>query len=594
MKTVARALFAAAFFFSAPAHTQPASAQLKAFFKASDEAQIKRDPIEALVRGDKRYADQFGDYITDAYQAQTLAAAKDDNARINAFARDKLNSADQLALDVFAFSNRRTLDAYENGIVTILQQLPLNHMNGLHVFYPGLSSGQGFAPFKTLADYENNVKRISGFVTYLQRCEGMMRQGIKAGHVQPKLVTENMISQIDKLLKLKIDENPFFKPTEKFPASFTSKQKFALKVRYRALVQDTINPAYKQLRDFLVSEYLPASRDNPPGLVSMKDGEKLYAHLINYHTTTAMTATQIHELGLSEVARIAKQMDDIRVQVKFKGDKAAFFAFVRDDAQFKPKTREGFIAGYKAISKDVQTRVAKLFALQPKTKFEVRPVPSYSEREQAGAYYESGTPDGKRPGVFYLNTYDLPSRSTMTMETLFLHEAIPGHHFQISLAQENTALPPFMRFGGNTAFSEGWALYAESLGSELGLFTDPWQKLGRLSDEMLRAMRLVIDTGLHSKGWTRDQSIEYFLANNPVSDTEARAEVERYIADPGQALAYKIGELKIRELRTRAEQKLGKQFDVRQFHKQVLETGSLPLAILEKKIDAWIARGGKA
>jgi uncharacterized protein (DUF885 family) len=592
-KTIALACCIAGTFVSA-ATAQAPSAQLREFFKASDEAGLKREPLDALDRGDKRYADQFGNYLTDQYFDEGLQRLKSESYQLQKIDRSKLNKQDQLAYDVFAFGQQSSLAAYDKGIAAIRQQMPLDHMNGMHVFFPSFSSGQGAAPFKNLEDYENNVKRVQGFVAYLQRCEQRMREGVKNGYVQPKLVTENMIKQLNALAALSLEQNPFFKPTEKMPASLTPAQKIMIKARYQTMVEDTVLPALKQLRDYLSGEYLSASRDNPPGLVSMRDGDKLYAHLIRQYTTTDMTAEQIYTLGLSEVERIANAMDNIRIQVKFKGERPAFFDFVRDDPQFKPKTREQFIAGYKAINQRVQMQVGKLFITRPKTPFEIRPIPSYMEREQAGAYYENGSPDGKRPGVFYLNTYDLPSRSTMGMETLFLHEAIPGHHFQISLAQENATLPPFMRFGGNTAFAEGWALYAESLGTELGLFKDPWQQLGRLSDEMLRAMRLVIDTGLHTKGWTRAQAIEYFLANNPVSENEARAEVERYIANPGQALAYKIGELKIRELRTRAQSKLGKAFDLRLFHRQVLATGALPMAVLEKKIDAWIAAGGKS
>jgi uncharacterized protein (DUF885 family) len=567
--------------------------KLHALFKTSDENSLRRDPLGALARGDKRYSSQFGDYISDDYFASGLMLLKEEIEQLKKIDRATLTAQDRLAFDVFQFGRQTELAAYEEGMVPIQQQMPLNHMNGMHTYFPNFSSGAGIAPFKTAQDYENNLKRLEGFVTYLQRCEQSMRDGIKNGYVQPKLVTENMIRQFDTLLALPLDKNPFFKPTEKMPSNFSSQQRASIKARYQSMVVETINPALKKLNAFLASDYLAASRDNPPGLLSMRDGAKVYAYLIRAHTTTDMSAQQIHEVGLQEVARIAAQIEEIRKQVKFNGDKEAFFKFVREDSQFKPSTREGFVAGYKAVYQKLRPQLSQYFSSIPKSPLEIRPIPQYAERGQAGAYYESGSPDGKRPGVFYLNTSDLPSRSTMGMETLFLHEAIPGHHFQISLAQENAQLPPFMRFGGNTAFVEGWALYAESLGPELGLFKDPWQMLGRLSDEMLRAMRLVIDTGLHSKGWTRQQSIDYFLANNPASAAEAQSEVERYIADPGQALAYKLGQLKISELRARAQARLGKDFDIRRFHRQVLATGALPLLVLEKKIDDWISQGGK-
>jgi uncharacterized protein (DUF885 family) len=322
--------------------------------------------------------------------------------------------------------------------------------------------------------------------------------------------------------------------------------------------------------------------------VSMADGDKLYAYLIESNTTTKMSADEIHQLGLSEVARITKGMEAVKKQVGFKGTLPQFFAYLRTDPKFKFKTKAALLQAFADIQKRLMPEIPKLFRLVPKSPLDVRVVPAFLEKNQAGAYYQQGTPDGTRPGVFYVNTYDLPSRTSPTNETLFLHEAIPGHHFQISLAQEDTSLPPFMRFGGNTAYVEGWALYAESLGEELGFFKDPYQMQGHLDDEMLRAMRLVVDTGLHAKGWTREQAIKYMMDNSSMGKTDATAEVERYIAIPGQALAYKIGQLTIRRLRTQAETALGTKFDIRAFHEQVLGTGALPMAVLEQKINDWI------
>jgi uncharacterized protein (DUF885 family) len=282
-------------------------------------------------------------------------------------------------------------------------------------------------------------------------------------------------------------------------------------------------------------------------------------------------------------------MEKIRQQVNFTGDLHAFFNHLRAAKEFQPKSAEDLRQRYLAVQKRLEATIPRDFSLVPKSRLEIRPVPPYLEKSQAGGYYNPGTPDGTRPGVFYYNTYDLPSRQTWGVETLFLHEGIPGHHFQISLTQENTKLPNFLKFGGNTAYVEGWALYAEQLGAELGLFTDPYQKFGQLNDEQLRAMRLVVDTGIHSKGWTRDQAIAYMLDNSALGRTEATQEVERYIANPGQALAYKIGQLTISRLRAKAEKELGAKFDVREFHAQVLNTGALPLKVLEAKIDRWIA-----
>jgi uncharacterized protein (DUF885 family) len=321
----------------------------------------------------------------------------------------------------------------------------------------------------------------------------------------------------------------------------------------------------------------------------MKGGKKLYDYQIESTTTLPMKADEIHTLGLSEVARIRQGMDAIRAQVGFKGTLAEFFEHLRTDPKFKPKSRESLTQGYYDIGKTVDAKIKTQFKYLPKAPLEIRPYEEFREKYEAGGSYQSGTPDGKRPGIFYFNAYDLPSRTTPGMTTLYLHEGAPGHHFQISIAQENEALPSFMRFGGNTAYAEGWGLYAETLGYEMGLFEDPYQRFGTLSDEMLRAMRLVVDTGIHSKGWTRERAIEYMLANSDMGKTDATAEVERYIAIPSQALAYKIGALTILRLKAKAKTALGDRFDVREFHNQILNTGALPLSVLEKKIDDWIA-----
>jgi uncharacterized protein (DUF885 family) len=320
----------------------------------------------------------------------------------------------------------------------------------------------------------------------------------------------------------------------------------------------------------------------------MKGGKRLYDLLVRQETTTTMTAAQIHALGLEEVSRIKGEMDDVRKAVGFKGSLHAFFTHLRTAKEFEPKSREDLKARYDEIAKRVDIAVREKFALVPKTPLELRAVPDYLEQTQAGGYYNPGAPDASRPGVFYYNTYDLPSRKVWGMETLYLHEAVPGHHFQISLAQENTALPNFMRFGGNTAYVEGWALYAEWVGREMGMFKDPYQKFGHLNDEQLRALRLVVDTGIHEKGWSREKAIRFMLDNSALSETETTQEVDRYIANPGQALGYKIGQITIKRLRADAEAALGKRFDVKAFHAQILDTGALPMQVLKAKIADWV------
>jgi uncharacterized protein (DUF885 family) len=325
------------------------------------------------------------------------------------------------------------------------------------------------------------------------------------------------------------------------------------------------------------------------GLSAMKGGEGLYQYLIEQTTTLPLKADDVHNLGLSEVARIKSGMETIKNEVRFKGTLPEFFEHLRSDPKFKMASRDALTQGYYDIGKKVDATISAQFKYLPKAPLEIKPYEEFREKYEAGGSYQQGTPDGSRPGTFYFNAYDLPSRTTPGMTTLYLHEGAPGHHFQISIAQENEKLPAFMRFGGNTAYVEGWALYSETLGYDMGLFKDPYQRFGTLSDEMLRAMRLVVDTGIHSKGWTREQAIDYMLANSDMGKTDATAEVERYIAIPSQALAYKIGALTILRLKDKAKKELGKKFDVREFHNQVLNTGALPLTVLEKKIDAWIA-----
>jgi len=342
------------------------------------------------------------------------------------------------------------------------------------------------------------------------------------------------------------------------------------------------------IRDFLKNEYLPHARDGV-GLMYMKGGDRLYRYLIESTTTEALDPKQVHQLGLNEVARITTELEQVKEQVGFKGTLQQFFDYMRTSPKFQPKSEDQLRQDFYGIKAKAEARIPQFFSLVPKAPLVIRAYDPFRAKFEAGASYEQGTPDGSRPGTFYFNSYDLPSRSTWEETTLFLHEGEPGHHFQISLAQENKSLPDFMRFGGNTAYVEGWALYSESLGYPMGMYTDPYQRFGNLSDEMLRAMRLVIDTGIHSMGWTRDQSIQYMLTHSGESKTDATAEVERYIAIPSQALAYKIGQLTISRLRDKAKAQLGPKFDIREFHAEVLNTGALPLPILEEKIDNWIA-----
>ena len=568
-----------------------AGTKLRALFAASDEASLRRNPIQALFRGDLRYADQIGDPFSDAYIAAERAAAQHDLAALATIDRARLSRVDRVAYDVFRQQTLLNLRGLAPDLVALTIVRPMDHFFGLQTFYPELASGQGAAPFNTVADYENNLKRNAQYAALLDQAIARFRQGMTSGIVQPRLVVRNMIGQLDNLLAGGTEQSPLYGPVKAFPAAVPEGERARLRAAYARQIAEVLNPAQRRLRDFLQTEYLPAARDSI-GLSAMPGGAKLYDYLIESNTTLPLKADAVHDLGLKEVARITRAMEEQKAKVGFKGTLADFFTFLRTDKRFQPASAIQLREGYEAIGRRVEARVHEQFSLIPKTPLEIRPVPAFKEKTDAGGSYQSGTPDGSRPGVFYYNTYDLPIRYMWEMETLYLHEAVPGHHFQISLAQEDQSLPAFMRFGGNTAYVEGWALYAETLWPELGMEGDPYQRMGGLNDEMLRAMRLVVDTGIHAKGWSRDQAIDYMLAHSPMPRTDATAEVERYIAIPGQALAYKIGQLTISRLKADARAKLGARFDPRAFHTAVLDTGALPMSVLEEKIAAWVKRGG--
>ena len=565
--------------------------RLFALFAAADEANLKLNPIAAISRGDLRYADRLSDALTPAYNAALVALATRNLAELEAIDRASLFPTDQIAWDVFAYNQRQALKGLTPERLALTEVRPVNHFFGFHTFYPTFSSGKGGAPFKTVKDYEDAISRHREYARLIDRSIAKFREGMASGVLETRLTIANVISQLDTQIALPVEQSPYWGPIGAFPADFGATDKARLTSEYRRSLAE-VYAANTRLRDFLKAEYLRVARTTV-GLSQMKGGAELYAAMIENTTTLPLTADTLHDLGLSEVARIRQGMEQVKSEVGFKGTLAEFFDYVRTDPKFKVPTREALTQGYYTIGKTVDALVPQYFSVVPRTPLEIRPYEEFREKFEAGGSYNAGTPDGSRPGIFYFNAYDLPSRTTPGMTTLYLHEGAPGHHFQISLARENAALPAFMRFGGNTAYVEGWALYAETLGYPMGLFDDPYQRQGTLDDEMLRAMRLVVDTGIHAKGWSRERAIDYMLANSAMGRTDATAEVERYIAIPSQALAYKVGALKIQELRKKAEAQLGSRFDIRAFHAQVLDTGALPLPVLEAKIDRWIAAGGQ-
>jgi uncharacterized protein (DUF885 family) len=570
------------------AKAESASQALADLFAASDEANLKRNPVSALFRGDLRYAGRLGNLYSDEYYEQERAAAASELAALAAIDRAALTPEERISYDVFKWQRTTDLKGLQPRMLALTAVRPIDHFNGVHSFFAEISNGEGVAPFKTVADYDNGLSRIDDFVVITDTAIARMRQGMASGVVQPRLVVQNVVEQLDQMLAEGVETGAFYKPLTAFPATVPTTDQERLKTAYRDSIANELRPALQRLRDFMAGEYLPAARSTV-GLQDMKGGPELYRYLVEVNTTTNLTPDQIHTIGLDEVKRLHAEMDKVKAQVGFKGTLQQFFEHIRTDPKFKPQSREWLQQSYVAIGKRLDTTLPKLFSTLPKAPLEIRPVPALTEKGAARGSYNPGTPDGSRPGIFYFNAYDLPSRTTPSMETLYLHEGAPGHHFQISLAQENAALPSFQRFGGNSAYVEGWGLYSETLGRELGIYTDPYQYFGYLDSQLFRAIRLVVDTGIHSKGWTRDQTIQYILDNSSRGRSNATAETERYIAIPGQALAYKVGQLKISELRGRAERALGRRFDIRDFHAQVLMSGALPLAVLEKKIDDWIA-----
>ena len=571
---------------AAPANAE--DAKLRALFHDSDEAGLRLAPLSALFRGDMRYADRIGDFYTDAFDRQRKADLERDLAGLRAIDRAKLSRVDAIAYDVFRDGAEVSLRGFEPRYERIDRAIPITHFSGIQTFYPDIASGKGAAPFKTVADYENNLKRNAQYAATLDRVVGRFRAGMAEGIVAPKLVVRNMIGQFDALIAEGVEGSTFYGPVKTFPEGVSATEQARLRTAYATQIRTVIIPAETRIRDFLRGTYLPKARDTV-GLSALPGGAAYYDYLIEAQTTLPQKAEDVHRLGLSEVARILGEMERQKQAVGFKGDLPAFFTYLRTEPRFQPKSAEEIRLSYEAIGRRVAQRIPEQFSLVPRASLEIRPVPAFREKGDAAGSYQQGTPDGSRPGIFFYNTYDLKNRYKWGEETLYLHEAVPGHHFQISLAQENEALPAFMRFGGNTAYVEGWALYAETLWKELGVESDPYQRMGGLNDEMLRAMRLVVDTGIHAKGWTRDRAIKYMTDNSPMPFSDATAEVERYIAIPGQALAYKTGALTIQRLKRKAQAELGPKFDPRAFHAAVLDTGALPMTVLEKKIDDWIA-----
>jgi uncharacterized protein (DUF885 family) len=564
---------------------QSESAKLARLFKHYFTEKLALNPVYATYVGEYQFNDNFTPPISATNRDKERAFEHKYLAAIEGIDATKLSGQDLLSYQVFRHDRQFAL----KGEPFADYLMPLHQMGGAHSTFAALGSGESAQPFNTVDDYTNFMARAGDFALYMDSAILAMREGISKDIVLPKPLIRKIIPQLNTHLVDDVTASVFYAPLAQLQhnAQLSATQQQQLKQDYQRMIAEVIIPAYRRVHDFMLFEYLPAGRDTV-GFWALPNGKAWYEYEIAANTTLALSAQEIHDFGQQEVARILAQMTHVKQRVGFKDDLAAFFEFLRSDGQFFFTSQDALIDGYTQVKAKINQRLPALFELFPKADYEVRPVEAFREASSAGASYQAPAPDGSRPGIFYINSYNLKAQPKYLMETLSIHEAAPGHHFQIAIQQEVSGLPKFRKFGGYTVFSEGWALYAESLGKELGLFTDPYMWYGRLSDEQLRAMRLVVDTGLHAFAWSRQQAIDFMQHNSSLALTDIEAEVERYIAMPGQAVSYKVGQRHIRNLRNKAVIALGDKFDVRKFHTQILIDGALPMPILSAKIHKWI------
>lgn len=543
---------------------------------------IAYNPIYATVNGDNRFNDQLPATFTDSYRKKMITFYKNIETNLKKFDRASLNENDQLSYDVLNWQ----LQSNFEGLQQKDNRIPINQFQGIHMMLAQFGSGSVNQPFKTVTDYENWIKRATAFNVWADSAIVYFRLGMAEKIVLPKVLAEKLIPQLQSFITSDPEKSIFYGPVKKFPASFSEADKQMLTAAYVKLINEQIVPSYRKLYDFIKNEYLPVTRMSS-GLSGVPGGDKMYRYLVKQITTTNKTPDEIFNTGLSEVKRIRAEMEKVKNSVGFSGDLNAFFNYMQTDPRFFPYTTvEEVLNDYRAIEPKIAVNLNRMFLNKPKTPFEIRQTEAF-RAATAAAQYNQGLPDGSRPGIFYIPIVD-PKKMSTARESLFIHEAIPGHHYQIMLQRENENLPAFRRYAGFfTAYIEGWGLYSEGLGKELGLYTDPYQYMRALGDEIHRAIRLVVDVGMHEKGWTREQAIKYTLENEPIEEQRAISETERYMAIPAQALAYKIGGLKIQELRMKYEKQLGPKFNIAVFHDAILKDGALPLDLLERKMDLW-------
>jgi uncharacterized protein (DUF885 family) len=556
---------------------------LHRLFEEHFERNLEMNPLSATFIGDYRYNDRMANTNSPEYMVESMAMDEEFLTRLLEIDREQLEYQDQLSYDLFKISREQSLEGAR--FPSHLQ--PINQFYSATSSFVQLGSGTGAHPFKSVKDYDDFLSRADQFAVNVDQIITNMQEGMRQGVTQPRILMEKLVPQVDVHIVQDVTESNFYKPVANMPEEFSDVDRARLTTAYERKIRETIIPAYQRISNFLGDEYIASARETV-GLHAQPNGAEWYAYMVRLRTTTDMTPDEIHQIGLDEVARIHEEMYGVIEAVGFEGSLNEFFEFMNTDDRFFYDEPDEMIQGYRDMSENVAELSKSLFDVMPKSGYEVRRVEAFREASSSKGSYQAATPDGSRPGIFYANTYDIKARGKWAMESLFLHEAIPGHHFQIMIQRENEALPGFRRFGGFTAYSEGWGLYAESLGKEIGMYTDPYSYFGGLNAELWRSIRLVVDTGLHAKQWTRQDVLDYMYANSAVAEVRAVSEAERFMAIPGQALAYKVGQLKIREIRNKAEAALGDKFNIKDFHTEVLRDGAMPLSILEAKIDRWI------
>ena len=549
------------------------------------EGYLKMYPLEATMQGDSRYNDLLSNNISSEFISKEIEFYTDTQKKLKSIEYDDLSDEQKTVYDVLDYTLKDKIERYAYHP----ELLPFSQFEGLPLDFPLLGSAEGNQPFKTTKDYDNWLKRIDAFVIWMNTAEKKFREGMKQNVVLPKKLVVKMIPQMhsEEIISENFEKNIFYGPIKKMPKNFSAKDKEKYKILYQEAISSKIIPAYQKMGDFLEKEYLPKAR-NTDGINALPNGKNIYEYYAKSWTTTNKTPEEINKIGLQQVAMLRAEMEKVKTQLGFKGSLEEFLTSLKTDKKAMPyKTPEEVIAAFNGILKKIEPKLPTMFTKFPKTPFEIRRTEKFREAS-ASAEYRQGSADGKRPGIFYTPIPDATKYNvTNGFESLFLHEAIPGHHYQVSLQQENTEIPKFMRFGWFGAYGEGWAHYTETLGPEFGLYTDPYQKMGYLSDQMLRAVRLVVDTGIHTGKMTREEAIKYYLSNISDSEEGATAAIERYMAIPGQALGYKIGSLKILELRAKYQKQLGNKFNLAKFHDEILNQGCLPLSVLERKMELW-------